>query len=144
MRATLQSRDQTAWPVLTDFGRHGNTVAKRDICQPKHEGGYKRILHRVFLLTGYDKTGKSLQAGGGMNATTCTESKNKKCQICNGNLWSCGRIYKYSREKRARTICKLKHNKGVINKWCTEFYKAKQETLFVSQSSSQVNPSFLK
>ena len=48
-------------------GRHRNTVAKRDICQPKHEGKYKRTLHRVSLLAGYDKTGKSFQARSRMS-----------------------------------------------------------------------------
>ena len=43
------------------------------------------MLHRVSLLAVYDKTGKSFQARGRMNAATCTESKNKKCYISNSN-----------------------------------------------------------
>ena len=31
-------------------------MAKSDVCQPKLEGGSKRMLHRVSLLPGYDMT----------------------------------------------------------------------------------------
>ena len=57
--------------------RNSNTVAIRDVCQPKHEGGYKRMLHRISLLAGYHMTRKYFQALSRTNATTCTESKSK-------------------------------------------------------------------
>ena len=70
------------------------------------------MLHRVSLLVGYDKTGKSFQAQGRTKAPTCTDSKNKKCKIWNGNLWSYGGAQEYSSEKRAITVCELKHKGG--------------------------------
>ena len=63
--ATLRQSLQRQYLGIQEWVyRHRNTVAKGDICQPKRERGYKCMLHRVSLLAGYDKTGKSFQAQG--------------------------------------------------------------------------------
>ena len=70
------------------FGRHWNTVAKRDVCQPKYEGGYKRMLHRVSLLAGCNKTGKSFQARGRTNVAYMYRVEEQEMANFKRNLWS--------------------------------------------------------
>ena len=57
-------------------------------------------------------TTKYFQARSQTNAATCTESKSKKRQILGSYCWRHRNIREYSSEKRARTVCPLKHKGG--------------------------------
>ena len=47
--ATCAKSKDKKCQILNGYGsRHRDRVAKRNVCQPKHEGEYKRMLHRVL------------------------------------------------------------------------------------------------